>query len=299
MSEVVVAAGLSALVGLAWYVAVRALPHADPAGSASERLGSDLAEHARVRGFLRARVDPETVTGLALTLALLAVLVAAGVFGVVVAMIRRSGGIVSIDVAVTRWAATHATDLSLRVFDAITWAGSTIVVVLVSMATALYALRRWRTWRVALFLTVVVGGQFLLSNLVKVLVERVRPDSPPLHVVSGPSFPSGHSTAAAATWAAVALVLGRGSSVRVRALLAGVAASIAAAVGCSRVLLGAHWFSDVVGGLLLGWTWFGVCAVAFGGRVLRLGAPIRAATDARPPRKAARSPLARGTPATG
>jgi undecaprenyl-diphosphatase len=185
-----------------------------------------------------------------------------------------------VDVAVTRWAATHATSSSVRVFDTITWAGSTIGIVLVSVAVSLYALFRWRTWRVAVFFVVVVVGQLLLSNAVKIAVDRVRPNEAPFHVVAGPSFPSGHATAAAATWAAVALVLGRGTSVRVRALLAGGAAAIAVAVACSRVFLGAHWMSDAIGGLLLGWTWFALCAVAFGGRVLRLGEPIRDATDA-------------------
>ncbi len=289
MIEVALAVGIGLLVGVGWGLAVRAVPHADPARSASERVGTELAERAGLRRFLRARVDPETATGLALTLALFAVLAAAVVVGVLVAMIRRHAGIVNIDVAVTRWAATHATGFSLRVFGSITWAGSTIVVVPVSVATALYAARRWRTARVALFFVLVVGGQFLLSNAVKFAVARVRPDAPPFHVVSGPSFPSGHATAAAATWAAVALVLGRGTSVSVRAVLAGVAAAIAVVVACSRVFLGAHWMSDAVGGLLLGWTWFAVCAVAFGGRVLRLGEPIRAATDAPQPTKAARS----------
>jgi membrane-associated phospholipid phosphatase len=99
---------------------------------------------------------------------------------------------------------------------------------------------------------------------------------PPLHVLSGPSFPSGHATAAA-TWAAVALVLSRGASPRARAVLAGAAVTIAVAVACSRVFLGAHWLSDVIGGLLLGWAWLWLCAVAFGGRVLRLGAPVQEA----------------------
>src|SRR4029450_10902713 len=143
-------------------------------------------------------------------------------------------------------------------------------------ASARVVVGRWTGASGVLFFVVVVGGQFLLSNLIKVAVERVRPDVPPLHVVNGPSFPSGHATAAAATWAAVALVLGRGASPRVRAALDGVAVAIAVAVGCSRVLLGAHWTSDVLGGLILGWIWFGVCAVAFGGRVLRLGAPADA-----------------------
>jgi undecaprenyl-diphosphatase len=75
----------------------------------------------------------------------------------------------------------------------------------------------------------------------------------------------------------VALVLGSGAPSRTRAFLAGGAAGIAVLVACSRVFLGAHWTSDVIGGLMLGWIWFGLVAVAFGGRVLRLGAPAREA----------------------
>ena len=91
------------------------------------------------------------------------------------------------------------------------------------------------------------------------------------------NWPSGHTTGAAACFAAFALVLGRGRSRNVQSLLAAGAVFIAVAVAASRVLLGVHWLSDVIGGLALGWAWFALCSIAFGGRLLRLGAPIEAA----------------------
>jgi undecaprenyl-diphosphatase len=156
------------------------------------------------------------------------------------------------------------------------------VIVVAAVAGAVYGLVRWHTARIFWFLLIVVGGQFAVMNLVKALVERTRPDIHRLAAVSGSSFPSGHSTAAAATFAALALVVGRTRSPRIRAVLAGVAVAIAVAVACSRVLLGVHWFSDAVGGLALGWAWFAVCSVAFGGRLLRFGAPATIAAASPP-----------------
>ena len=46
------------------------------------------------------------------------------------------------------------------------------------------------------------------------------------------------------------------------------------------MLLDVHWLTDVIAGLALGWVWFSVCAVAFGGRLLRFGAGAEAAERA-------------------
>jgi hypothetical protein len=52
------------------------------------------------------------------------------------------------------------------------------------------------------------------------------------------------------------------------------AAVIAGLVAASRALLGVHWVTDVVAGLVVGWTWFLLAAVIFGGRLLRFGGPF-------------------------
>jgi hypothetical protein len=42
-------------------------------------------------------------------------------------------------------------------------------------------------------------------------------------------------------------------------------------------MLDVHWTSDVIAGLALGWAWFAVCSIAFGGRMLSFGSPAKKA----------------------
>lgn len=57
--------------------------------------------------------------------------------------------------------------------------------------------------------------------------------------------------------------------------------AVAAAVAATRVLLGAHWFTDVLAGTALGWGWFALCSIAYRGRTLRFGR-VAAAADLAP-----------------
>jgi membrane-associated phospholipid phosphatase len=82
-----------------------------------------------------------------------------------------------------------------------------------------------------------------------------RPRPPPAIWIghfSGAAFPSGHATQSVACYAMLAVILGAGRSARAKTALWGAAVLIALIVGASRVYLGAHWLTDVLGGYALG-----------------------------------------------
>jgi undecaprenyl-diphosphatase len=133
------------------------------------------------------------------------------------------------------------------------------------------------------FLLTVGVGIVIVNNTLKWIVDRDRPTVEHLAHAGGSSFPSGHSAAAAACWAAIALVAARRLPEGKRRWAAASAAAIAVAVATSRVLLGVHWLTDVIAGVIVGWTWFFVVALAFGGRLQQFGHPAERLADAAAP----------------
>jgi undecaprenyl-diphosphatase len=113
----------------------------------------------------------------------------------------------------------------------------------------------------AAYLAASAIGGVLLSSLIKGFIDRPRPPTVGLLLAEQTSsYPSGHSTAAVAVFGALGLVALAVLPPRVGVWVGSSLMLFGVVVGMSRVWLGVHWPTDVIGGWLLGATW--TCAVA-------------------------------------
>jgi len=155
------------------------------------------------------------------------------------------------DEPVTRWVEAHRTAWLDDLFRTFSRLGSTVPVMVVGAAVGLAAWRRCRAVGIAVL--VATFSKPLFETVLKVAVDRERPDFDRLVPGVGPSFPSGHVMAAMALWGMLPLVVSLYSRRRdVWWASVAVAATIIGGIAASRVYLGVHWLSDVVGGLLAG-----------------------------------------------
>jgi membrane-associated phospholipid phosphatase len=151
----------------------------------------------------------------------------------------------------------------ISVVKAVTWLGSDGVLWTIIGVSAVFLAFR-RRWRLAGYLLVAGAGALVMDPILKDLVGRLRPVvAHPIAHGGGNSFPSGHSLGSIVCYGAVLLVFLPAARGRWRTVFITGIVTIVALIGVSRILLGVHYLSDVLGGWTLGITWLGLTAFAF------------------------------------
>jgi undecaprenyl-diphosphatase len=151
------------------------------------------------------------------------------------------------------------------VMNAFTTVGTIFVILPAFLIIGAWLVRTGHVRSVA-FLVVAMLGSFVLQLVLKPLFARPRPDVAYAALVSDYSFPSGHTLNAVVFYGAVALVMWSLFGRRAGLASVAVAAIIALAVGVSRIYLGYHFLTDVVGAMLAGIAWLLIAAAAFRAR---------------------------------
>lgn len=163
-----------------------------------------------------------------------------------------------------------------------------------SFAIGLPSLWLWRRGarKLVAFLLVVSIGGGIVDTVVKVAVGRPRPKfDEPIATAFGNSFPSGHSMSSLVCFGALLLVFLPLIAPRFRRLAVALTALWVLAIGLSRLALGVHFISDVIGGYVLGAAWLAGSVAAFevwrADRGKRMTSPLEEGVDPEEARAAA------------
>ncbi|MFY1701200.1 phosphatase PAP2 family protein [Micromonospora sp. WMMA1923] len=224
------------------------------------------------------------------SLAGLALLLAAGVaFALLLVLVRVEWTpLYDVDHGIAAWLNDQIAPIGplVTVLTAITdLGGRPVIMWLVSVAVVGLLIRK--QGRLAVYVIVTGLGALILDPSLKTLVDRLRPEvDVPIGTYAGQSFPSGHALGSMVAYGAILLVFLPAIAPRWRKLAIALVGVVVFLIGFTRVALGVHFVSDVLGAWLLGAAWLGITAYAFRLWRLERGRPVAALTEGLEPEAA-------------
>ena len=217
--------------------------------------------HPRTAKFIAARFARGEYLGLHLTVGFIISLAALWLFAAVTEDVVTHDPLTNFDLALTTWIRAHTTPLGDRIFTAVSLTGSPISMAAVGMIGAVIIVMRRKWLELAAWVAGFMGAG-VLAYILKIVIQRPRPVGATafLHGDSF-SFPSGHALGSLVGYGMLAYVIGSNwvTTARGRFRLVIGTAVLVVAIGISRLYLGVHYFSDVVGGYAVGVLWLSVC----------------------------------------
>lgn len=210
--------------------------------------------------FLRNRLSPEGALGLHLTVGLVIMIFGCWMFADIAEDIRPNESLLGVDLQVTNWFHTHATHGLTTVARVATTFGSVGFVTTASVVGLLLLLRA-RAWDRLLAFTLTMVGGSALNIILKHLFHRQRPVlENPLVTLSSFGFPSGHTMGATLLYGFLALLAAQSMKTWRERMSVWIAAGLMiAAVGLSRIYLGAHYLTDVLAAIAAAAAWLAPC----------------------------------------
>jgi membrane-associated phospholipid phosphatase len=207
--------------------------------------------------YPRCYLGAHAIAGILLAIVLL------WLFAAIADAVPENGRMVLLDRTITAWIQAHDTEWGETIFSWVSWIGAQGLVATVVLAAAWFLRRRERREAVALVVAAAGGGA--LNALLKLIFHRDRPEFAVEFITRHTySFPSGHAMESMATFGMLAYLLLQDEQrpTQRRLLIAGTLLLVAA-IGVSRVYLGVHYVSDVVGGYVAGAVWLLACIAGY------------------------------------
>jgi len=233
----------------------------------AERIGSsDTLQRVRQRHpqaweFVIRRFAPGEYLGLHLTIGLIVSIAALWLFGGVTEDVIHHDPLTQFDIALLEWFHSHSTPHITKLFAAISLLGSPLVLTTLGLLVAIFLALRGH-WLLFCGWAAALGGAGVLDALLKHIIRRPRPPYAAAFLYSKSfSFPSGHAMASLVGYGMLAylLVVFWVHRWQMRLAIFSAAALLILAIGISRLYLGVHYFSDVVGGYAAGALWLSAC----------------------------------------
>jgi undecaprenyl-diphosphatase len=221
---------------------------------------STSSRFAHWKRFLQARLSPEGYLGLHLTVGLLVILATGWWFGDIAEDMSGNAATRLLDERVASWFHLHAIPALTQVMRGVTFFGSVGFVAVAASGIVIFLIVRKR-WYDALLLTLAVGGGSLLNILLKHFFHRQRPVlENPLLTLTSYGFPSGHTMGSTLFYGTLAVFAAQSVKTwRWRVLAFWIAVLAVALIGLSRIYLGAHYLTDVIGAIAVGLAWLAFC----------------------------------------
>lgn len=183
-------------------------------------------------------------------------LVALSIFGIIGLMVRNSSEGILFDVAVLDYLHSDTSPLILTIMRIISFIGSgTFLFPVVSIAF-IYTLIK-KKYYISKLLILSSLGSWCLNYILKLLINRTRPLDFFLVEQGGLSYPSGHSMVSMSMYLTFAYLLCKNDRYEdKKKLIYSFAIISVVLMGISRMYLGVHWPTDIIGGFIMGYLFF-------------------------------------------